>query len=145
MPFGITELTEAELAEAYAEGDVTYENIGTKTDSFFDKKVTKVEELVTTYTTLKSDIQSGEEKFLASQGELETLEDDYHAKSMAISEKFYELEDKRSEFESMIQETYEATSYSLRHDDLNEESFMSMNQIIDSFQMDFDTAYSVYQ
>ncbi|MFI3888115.1 hypothetical protein [Streptococcus parauberis] len=91
-------------------------------------------------------IESQEEKFLASQGELETLEDDYHAKSMAISEKFYELEDKRSEFESMLQETYEATSYSLRQDDdLNEESFMSMNQIIDSFQMDFDTAYSVYQ
>lgn len=70
MPFGITELTEAELAEAYAEGDVTYENIGTKTDSYFDKKVTKAEELVTTYTTLKSDIQSGVETMLSKDSEL---------------------------------------------------------------------------
>lgn len=70
MPFGITELTEAELAEAYAEGGVTYESIVTKTDIHFDKKVAKVEELVTTYTTLKSDIQSGVETMLSKDSEL---------------------------------------------------------------------------
>lgn len=70
MPFGITELTEAELAEAYAEGGVTYESIVTKTDSHFDKKVAKAEELVTTYTTLKSDIQSGVETMLSKDSEL---------------------------------------------------------------------------
>jgi len=70
MPFGITELTEAELAEAYAEGGVTYESIVTKTDTHFDKKVAKAEELVTTYTTLKSDIQSGVETMLSKDSEL---------------------------------------------------------------------------
>ncbi|MCK1255344.1 hypothetical protein MX101_04515 [Streptococcus uberis] len=70
MPFGITELTEAELAEAYAEGGVTYESIVTKTDIHFDKKVAKAEELVTTYTTLKSDIQSGVETMLSKDSEL---------------------------------------------------------------------------
>ncbi|MGT2598561.1 Mbeg1-like protein [Streptococcus uberis] len=70
MPFGITELTEAELAEAYAEGGVTYESIVTKTETHFDKKVAKAEELVTTYTTLKSDIQSGVETMLSKDSEL---------------------------------------------------------------------------
>lgn len=70
MPFGITELTEAELAEAYAEGGVTYASIVTKTDNHFDKKITKAEELVTTYTTLKSDIQSGINTMLSKDSEL---------------------------------------------------------------------------
>ncbi|MFI3888119.1 triacylglycerol lipase [Streptococcus parauberis] len=70
MPFGITELTEAELAEAYADGGVTYASIVTKTDNHFDKKITKAEELVTTYTTLKSDIQSGINTMLSKDSEL---------------------------------------------------------------------------
>ncbi|RFE01451.1 hypothetical protein [Streptococcus parauberis] len=42
----------------------------TKTDSYFDKKVTKAEGFVTTYTTLKSDIQSGVETMLSKDSEL---------------------------------------------------------------------------
>ncbi|HHQ6378667.1 TPA: Mbeg1-like protein [Streptococcus agalactiae] len=70
IPFGITELTEAELAEAYAEGGVTYDSIVTKTDTHFDEKVKNAGDLVTTYTTLKSDIQSGVETMLSKDSEL---------------------------------------------------------------------------
>ncbi|HEN9264445.1 TPA: hypothetical protein U9G75_002278 [Streptococcus agalactiae] len=70
IPFCITELTEAELAEAYAEGGVTYDSIVTKTDTHFDKKVKNAGDLVTTYTTLKSDIQSGVETMLSKDSEL---------------------------------------------------------------------------
>ncbi|WMB27836.1 hypothetical protein N1496_07205 [Streptococcus didelphis] len=70
MPFRVIELTEAELAEAFAEGGVIYDSIVMKTDSHFYKKVTKAEELVTTYTTLKSDIQSGVETMLSKDSEL---------------------------------------------------------------------------
>ncbi|WP_353305391.1 hypothetical protein, partial [Streptococcus uberis] len=62
---------------------------------------------------------------------------------LAISEKFYELEDRRSEFERMLQETYEATSHQLRQDEfVDEEAFMGLTQIIESFQDDFDTEYA---
>lgn len=70
MPFGVSELTEAELAEAYEAGGVTYDSIVTKTETHFNKKVTKADNLVTTYTTLRSDIQSGIETMLAKESEL---------------------------------------------------------------------------
>ncbi|AXJ14119.1 Mbeg1-like protein [Streptococcus pluranimalium] len=70
MPFGVSELTEAELAEAYEAGGVTYDSIVTKTETHFNKKVTKADNLVTTYTTLRSDIQSGIETMLAKDSEL---------------------------------------------------------------------------
>ncbi|ELY5750247.1 hypothetical protein DIY06_00870 [Streptococcus iniae] len=70
MPFGIVELNDAELAEAYAAGGVSYASIVTKTDTHFDKKVTKAEAIVTAYTTLKSDIQRGISEMLAKDSEL---------------------------------------------------------------------------
>ncbi|MGT2888391.1 hypothetical protein N1495_01400 [Streptococcus didelphis] len=88
-------------------------------------------------------LDSKDDKLMTSQRELEKLEDDYHHKIMVISDKFFELEVKRSEFKMMLQDTYEATSHNLRQDDvLNEEAFMTMNHIIDSFQSDFDTEYA---
>lgn len=88
-------------------------------------------------------LDSNEDKLSNSKRDLEKLEDYYHHKTMAISNKFFELEDKRTEFETMLQETYEATSYNLRQDEnINEESFMTMNHIIDAFQSDFDTEYT---
>ncbi|AUW97393.1 hypothetical protein [Streptococcus pluranimalium] len=76
------------------------------------------------------------------QLELEQLEDDYYNHSNSISEQFCELDSRRSELEALLQETYEATNYSLRQDDvINEESFHLMNQIIESFQIELDTEY----
>lgn len=88
-------------------------------------------------------IDSLDAELMKSQEDLEKLEDHYHLNSLAISEKFYELEDRRSEFERMLQETYEATSHQLQQDELvDEEAFMGLTQIIESFQDDFDTEYA---
>lgn len=88
-------------------------------------------------------IDSLDDELIKSQEDLEKLEDHYHLNSLAIAEKFYELEDRRSEFERMLQETYEATSHQLHQDELvDEEAFMGMTQIIESFQDDFDTEYA---
>lgn len=88
-------------------------------------------------------LDAKDDKLSNSKKDLEKLEDDYHHKTIAISDKFFELEDKRCEFETMLQETYEATSYHLRQDEMiNEESFMTMNHIIEAFQSDFDTEYT---
>ncbi|WP_457785537.1 hypothetical protein, partial [Streptococcus uberis] len=88
-------------------------------------------------------IDSLDDELMKSQEDLEKLEDHYHLNSLAISEKFYELEDRRSEFERMLQETYEATSHQLQQDELvDEEAFMGLTQIIESFQDDFDTEYA---
>lgn len=78
----------------------------------------------------------------ATQLELEQLEDDYHNQSAHISEQFFELDSRRSELETLLQETYEVTNDSLRQDDvINEDSFHLMNQIIESFQIELDTEY----
>ncbi|MCK1204398.1 hypothetical protein MXZ79_07260 [Streptococcus uberis] len=88
-------------------------------------------------------IDSLDDELMKSQEDLEKLEDHYHLNSLAISEKFYELEDRRSEFERMLQETYEATSHQLRQDEfVDEEAFMGLTQIIESFRDDFDTEYA---
>ena len=58
-PFGITELSVAEIQAAYAEAGVTYDSIVGKTERHFDKKVSKAEKLVTAYSDLQGKIQAG--------------------------------------------------------------------------------------
>ncbi|AUT06571.1 MULTISPECIES: hypothetical protein [Streptococcus] len=75
--------------------------------------------------------------------ELEKLEDNYHRQAHDISEQFFELDSKRTELENFFQESYEATSYTLRKDDIvDEDSFRSLNQIIESFQTELDDGYN---
>ncbi|MGT2737794.1 Mbeg1-like protein, partial [Streptococcus orisratti] len=58
-PFGITELSAAEIQAAYAEAGVTYDSIVGKTERHFDKKVSKAKKLVTAYSDLQGKIQAG--------------------------------------------------------------------------------------
>ena len=58
-PFGITELSVAEIQAAYAEAGVTYDSIVGKTERHFDKKVSKAKKLVTAYSDLQGKIQAG--------------------------------------------------------------------------------------
>ncbi|EGE53960.1 hypothetical protein [Streptococcus parauberis] len=75
--------------------------------------------------------------------ELEKLEDNYHRQAHDISEQFFELDSKRTELENLFQESYEATSYTLRKDYIvDEDSFRSLNQIIESFQTELDDGYN---
>ncbi len=70
MPFGVTELNETELAEAYEIGQVTKESIVTKTAEYFKEKVSHAGEQVTAYTNLKNDIEKGIASMLEKDSEL---------------------------------------------------------------------------
>ncbi|MGT2808731.1 hypothetical protein DIX60_01950 [Streptococcus iniae] len=83
------------------------------------------------------------EKLLNKRVELENLEDSYHRSNNNLAEQVYDLEQKRSDLENLLQETYETTSYDLRQDDsVNEESFMAMNQIFTFFQTELDEEFA---
>ncbi|WNZ90227.1 alpha/beta hydrolase family protein [Streptococcus iniae] len=70
MPKGVTDLTEAELSEAYAAGGVTYDSIVAKTSEHFEAKIAQAQAIVTAYNTLKNQIDTGIDRMLAQDSVL---------------------------------------------------------------------------
>ncbi|HEN6688727.1 TPA: hypothetical protein U7H28_001985 [Streptococcus agalactiae] len=73
------------------------------------------------------------------------LEDNYHRENMEIEDKLYSLEDKKNELETYLQEVYEETSHFLRQNDSDGSTFMSLNRIIESYQMELIDEYENYK
>ncbi|MCC9887168.1 hypothetical protein HK147_07680 [Streptococcus agalactiae] len=90
-------------------------------------------------------LDQNENKINSLKLNLEKLEDNYHRENMEIEDKLYSLEDKKNELETYLQEVYEETSHFLRQNDSDGSTFMSLNRIIESYQMELIDEYENYK
>ncbi|HEL0560471.1 TPA: hypothetical protein TUR69_000655 [Streptococcus equi subsp. zooepidemicus] len=70
MPFFVSELSWAELEEAYAQAGVTYDSLVGQTKRHFDDKVTQARGLATKFKTLKEQLEEGIERTIATDQKL---------------------------------------------------------------------------
>lgn len=90
-------------------------------------------------------LDQNENKINSLKINLGKLEDNYHRENMEIEDKLYSLEDKKNELETYLQEVYEETSHFLRQNDSDGSTFMSLNRIIESYQMELIDEYENYK
>lgn len=90
-------------------------------------------------------LDQNENKINSLKINLGKLEDNYHRENMEIEDKLYSLEDKKNELETYLQEVYEETSHLLRQNDSDSSTFMSLNRIIESYQMELIDEYENYK
>lgn len=90
-------------------------------------------------------LDQNENKINSLKINLGKLEDNYHRENMEIEDKLYSLEDKKNELETYLQEVYEETSHLLRQNDSDGSTFMSLNRIIESYQMELIDEYENYK
>ncbi|HEL0334467.1 TPA: hypothetical protein TUJ41_001350, partial [Streptococcus equi subsp. zooepidemicus] len=70
MPFFVSELSWAELEEAYAQAGVTYDSLVGQTKRHFDDKVAQARGLATKFKTLKEQLEEGIERTIATDQKL---------------------------------------------------------------------------
>ncbi|HEL0082943.1 TPA: hypothetical protein TUJ41_001289, partial [Streptococcus equi subsp. zooepidemicus] len=70
MPFFVSELSWAELEEAYAQAGVTYDSLVGQTRRHFDDKVAQARGLATKFKTLKEQLEEGIERTIATDQKL---------------------------------------------------------------------------
>ncbi|OFL34610.1 hypothetical protein HMPREF2771_09410 [Streptococcus sp. HMSC072E12] len=90
-------------------------------------------------------LDQNENKINSLKINLGKLEDNYHRENMEIEDKLYSLEDKKNELETYLQEVYAETSHLLRQNDSDGSTFMSLNRIIESYQMELIDEYENYK
>ncbi|HGC7809669.1 TPA: hypothetical protein ACJ5VP_001005 [Streptococcus agalactiae] len=90
-------------------------------------------------------LDQNENKINSLKINLGKLEDNYHRENMEIEDKLYSLEDKKNELETYLQEVYEEKSHLLRQNDSDGSTFMSLNRIIESYQMELIDEYENYK
>ncbi|WOK46561.1 hypothetical protein RIM73_05255 [Streptococcus equi subsp. equi] len=70
MPFFVSELSWAELEEAYAQAGVTYDSLVGQTRRHFDDKVAQARGLATKFKTVKEQLEEGIERTIATDQKL---------------------------------------------------------------------------